>query len=284
MLLKKLFDSLCGIEITDDFYDDLEENLIMADVGARTADELIEELKERVKADKVRTCDGCRDVLKDIIIEKMTLPENAYAVDSQRSVILLVGVNGAGKTTTAGKLAAIFHNDGRNVILAAADTFRAAAIDQLSEWAKRADVDLISSKEGADPGSVVFDACQAAKARGVDILLVDTAGRLHNKANLMAELKKLYGIIDRECSDMHRETLAVLDATTGQNALEQAKQFSEATDLTGIVLTKMDGTAKGGIAVAIQNELGIPVKYIGYGEKIENLKKFDVEEYVNGLM
>lgn len=284
MILKKLFDSLRGIEIDEDFYDELEEHLIMSDVGARTADELIEELKDKVRESKLKTCDQCRDVLKEMITEKMTLPTNAYDVEKEKSVILMIGVNGVGKTTTVGKLAAIFKADKKQVLMAAADTFRAAAIEQLEEWSRRAEVDLISSSEGADPGSVVFDACQAAKARKTDILLVDTAGRLHNKANLMAELKKLYGIIDRECEGMHRETLVVLDATTGQNAMEQAKQFSEVADITGIVLTKMDGTAKGGIAVAIQNEMGIPIKYIGYGEKIEDLKKFDVKSYVEGII
>ena len=283
MLLQKFFNAITGNDIDDEFYEDLEEVLIMADVGIETTEVLIDELRDTVSAKKIKKADPCRDELKQLIIKRMSLDENAFSRESDRAVFMLIGVNGVGKTTTCGKLAAQFRQNGRKVLLAAADTFRAAAIEQLTEWAVRADVELISSTEGSDPGAVLFDACAAAKARGTDIMIVDTAGRLHNKKNLMAELKKLYGIIDREYPEAKRETLVVLDATTGQNAIEQARQFREAADITGIVLTKMDGTAKGGIAVAVQAELGIPVKYIGYGEKIADLKHFDVQEYVDRL-
>ena len=283
MLLQKFFNSIIGMEIDDDFYDDLEEQLIMADCGAKTSGELVEELRDKVKENRLKTTESAKKALMELIKEKMSLSDDAYIAENTNSVYMIIGVNGVGKTTTCGKLAAQFKNSGRKVLLAAADTFRAAAIEQLEEWARRADVDLISTSEGSDPGAVLFDSCAAVKSRNVNVLIADTAGRLHNKSNLMAELKKLYGIIDRELPGYTRETLVVLDATTGQNAVEQARQFSEAAEITGIVLTKMDGTAKGGIAAAIQAELGIPVKYVGYGEKIADLKKFDVDEYIGGL-
>ena len=283
MILQKFFNAIRGIEIDDDFYDELEETLIMADVGARTASELTEDLKDTVRKERLTTPGQAEEALKQLIKEKMSLRADAYSAESENSVYMLIGVNGAGKTTTCGKLACQLKEAGRNVLLVAADTFRAAAIEQLDEWSRRAGVDIVSTSEGSDPGAVIFNACDAAKSKGYNTLIADTAGRLHNKANLMAELSKLYKIIDRELPAFKRETLVVLDSTTGQNAIEQARQFGEAADITGIVLTKMDGTAKGGVAVAIQAELGIPVKYIGYGEKISDLKKFDVDEYLEGL-
>ena len=283
MILQKFFNAIRGIEIDDDFYDELEETLIMADVGARTASELTEDLKDTVRKERLTTPGQAEEALKQLIKEKMSLRADAYSAESENSVYMLIGVNGAGKTTTCGKLACQLKEAGRNVLLVAADTFRAAAIEQLDEWSRRAGVDIVSTSEGSDPGAVIFNACDAAKSKGYNTLIADTAGRLHNKTNLMAELSKLYKIIDRELPAFKRETLVVLDSTTGQNAIEQARQFGEAADITGIVLTKMDGTAKGGVAVAIQAELGIPVKYIGYGEKISDLKKFDVDEYLEGL-
>ena len=284
MILKKFFNAIRGIKsIDDDFYDDLEETLILADIGVETTEEIIDELKAAVRSERFGSADECEAWLKAELMRRMELSEDAFASEDVRSVYMLIGVNGVGKTTTCGKLACRMRADGRKVLLAAADTFRAAAIDQLREWAGRANVDMIGSTEGSDPGAVVYDACSAAKARNIDALICDTAGRLHNKKNLMAELKKLYGIIDREYPEARRETLVVLDATTGQNAVEQARQFSQIAEVTGIVLTKMDGTAKGGVAVAIQHELGIPVKYIGYGEKVEDLKHFDPKEYVEKL-
>ena len=280
MILQKFFNAIRGIEIEDDFYDDLEETLIMADVGAKISSDLVEELRDKVKEEKLKTTDEAKEALINIIRDKMKLGDDAYDAESSDSVFMVIGVNGVGKTTTCGKLASKLEASGRKVLLVAADTFRAAAIEQLEEWSRRADVDLVSTTEGSDPGAVIFNACDAAKSKGYNTLIADTAGRLHNKANLMAELSKLYKIVDRELPQYKRETLVVLDATTGQNAIEQAKQFGEVADITGIVLTKMDGTAKGGVAVAIHAELGIPVKYIGYGEKIEDLKKFDVDEYV----
>ena len=280
MILQKFFNAIRGIEIEDDFYDDLEETLIMADVGAKISSDLVEELRDKVKEEKLKTTDEAKEALINIIRDKMKLGDDAYDAESSDSVFMVIGVNGVGKTTTCGKLASKLKASGRKVLLVAADTFRAAAIEQLEEWSRRADVDLVSTTEGSDPGAVIFNACDAAKSKGYNTLIADTAGRLHNKTNLMAELSKLYKIVDRELPQYKRETLVVLDATTGQNAIEQAKQFGEVADITGIVLTKMDGTAKGGVAVAIHAELGIPVKYIGYGEKIEDLKKFDVDEYV----
>ena len=279
--LNRLFSSHDRID--DDFYDDLEEIMVMGDMGIRTTDEILEELKERVAAEKIRDPMECRGILIDSIKEKMAVKETDYAFETVPSVILMIGVNGTGKTTSAGKLASILKAQGRKVILAAADTFRAAACEQLREWANRAKVDLISGQEGADPASVVYDAVAAAKARKADVLICDTAGRLHNKKNLMDELSKIYRIIGREYPEAHLETLLVLDGTTGQNALVQAKEFSEAADVTGIILTKLDGTARGGIAVAIQSELQVPVKYIGVGETLEDLQKFDPDSFVDAL-
>ena len=269
--------------IDDDFYEELEEILIMGDIGVATTEKIIDNLKAKVKEQKIKEPAMCKQLLMDSIKEQMNLGEAAYDYENKTSVLLVIGVNGVGKTTSIGKLAGQFKNNGKKVVLAAADTFRAAAIEQLTEWSNRAGADIISSKEGADPASVIFDAAQAAKARKADILICDTAGRLHNKKNLMEELKKINRILDKEYPEAYRENLIVLDATTGQNALVQAKQFMEAADITGIILTKMDGTAKGGIAVAIQSELGIPVKYIGVGEKIEDLQKFNSDEFVNAL-
>ena len=269
--------------IDDDFYEELEETLIMGDIGVRASTDIIENLKSIVKEEHIKSPVECRQILIDTIKNRMDLGENAYDFEKNKSVVLIIGVNGVGKTTSVGKLASILKNKGKKVLVAAADTFRAAAIEQLEEWTKRADVDIIAQNEGADPAAVVFDACQAAKARNVDVLICDTAGRLHNKKNLMEELKKIDRIIEKEFSGAYRETLVVLDGTTGQNALEQARQFKEATDITGIILTKLDGTARGGIAVAIQAELGIPVKYVGVGEKIDDLQKFNSKEFVDAL-
>ena len=269
--------------IDDDFYEELEETLIMGDLGVHTTIEIIEELKEKVKEQHIKEPIECRELLIDSIKKQMDVGETAYEFENRQSVVFVIGVNGVGKTTTIGKLAGKFHAQGKKVILGAADTFRAAAGEQLKEWANRAQVEMIGGQEGSDPAAVVYDAVAAAKARKADILLCDTAGRLHNKKNLMEELKKINRVIDREYPDAYRETLVVLDATTGQNALAQAKEFNEVTDITGVVLTKMDGTAKGGIAVAIQSELGIPVKYIGVGESIDDLQKFNADEFVNAL-
>ncbi len=269
--------------IDEDFYEELEEILIMGDIGVSASTQIIERLKKQVKEQHIKEPAACKEFLIESIKEQMQVGEAEYAFEQEQSVVLVIGVNGVGKTTTVGKLAGKLKAQNRKVLLAAADTFRAAAGEQLTEWANRAGVDMIGGAEGSDPASVVFDAVTAAKARNVDVLLCDTAGRLHNKKNLMEELKKINRIIDREFPGVHRENLIVLDGTTGQNALSQARQFGEVTDLTGIILTKMDGTAKGGIAVAIQSELKVPVKYIGVGEKIEDLQKFDPEEFVNAL-
>lgn len=269
--------------IDDDFYEELEETLIMGDLGVHTTEAIIEDLKVKVKEEKIKKPADCKAFLIESIKKQMDIGENAYDFETRKSVILVVGVNGVGKTTSIGKLAGQFKNDGKKVILAAADTFRAAAIDQLGEWANRAGVEMISQQEGSDPAAVVYDAVAAAKARKADILICDTAGRLHNKKNLMEELRKINRIIDNEYNDAYKETLVVLDGATGQNALEQARQFKEVTDISGIILTKLDGTAKGGIAVAIQAELGVPVKYIGVGEKIEDLQKFNADDFVNAL-
>ena len=270
-------------KIDDDFYEELEEILIMADIGVATTENIIDSLKEKVKENKIKSTEECRELLIKSIKEQMYVDNKEYDFEDKKSVILMIGVNGVGKTTTTGKLASQYKKSGKRVLLAAADTFRAAAVAQLEEWSVRAQVDIISQKEGADPASVVFDAINAAKARNTDILLCDTAGRLHNKKNLMEELKKISRIIDREYPDAHKETFVVLDGTTGQNALSQAKQFSEVADISGIILTKLDGTAKGGIAIAIQAELGIPVKYIGVGEKVEDLQRFDADSFVDAL-
>lgn len=269
--------------IDDDFYEEIEETLIMGDLGVNTTMEIIENLKEKVKENKIKEPSACKELLIGTIKEQMDLGENAYDYEKQTSIVLVIGVNGVGKTTSVGKLAAGLKGQGKKVVLAAADTFRAAAIEQLTEWSNRSGVDIIAQQEGSDPGAVIFDAIQASKARKADVLICDTAGRLHNKKNLMEELKKIDRIIEKEYSGAYRENLVVLDATTGQNALAQAKQFMECTDITGIILTKMDGTAKGGIAVAIQSELGIPVKYIGVGEKIEDLQKFNANDFVDAL-
>lgn len=270
-------------KIDDDFYDELEEILIMGDIGVETTEKIIDDLKAKVKELKIKEPEQCRELLVDSIKEQMNLGENAYEFENRKSVILVIGVNGVGKTTSIGKIAAGLKAQGRKVILAAADTFRAAAIEQLTEWADRAGVDIIAQNEGSDPGAVIFDAIQAAKSRNADVLICDTAGRLHNKKNLMDELKKIDKIITREYPEAYRENLIVLDGTTGQNALSQLREFKEAADISGIILTKMDGTAKGGIAVAIQAEYGVPVKYIGVGEHIDDLQKFDSDRFVNAL-
>ena len=269
--------------IDDDFYEELEELLIMGDLGINTTTSVLDNLKEKVKELKIKDPSECRQLLIDSIKEQMQLSEDAYEFENKKSVVLLIGVNGVGKTTSVGKLAGQLKASGKKVMVAAADTFRAGAIEQLTEWANRAGVDIISQSEGSDPAAVVYDAVLSSKARNVDVLICDTAGRLHNKKNLMEELRKINRVIDREYPNAHRETLVVLDGTTGQNAMSQAKQFNEVAEITGIVLTKLDGTAKGGIAIAIQSELGIPVKYIGIGEQIDDLQKFDANEFVNAL-
>lgn len=270
-------------EIDEDFYEELEEVLIMADIGVATTEKIIENLQEKVKENKIKEVAVCRQLLVDSIKEQMRVHDDAYDFENKKSVVMLIGVNGVGKTTSVGKLASQFKSNGKKVILAAADTFRAAAIEQLTEWSNRAGVELIAGQEGGDPAAVVYDAVNAAKARNADILVCDTAGRLHNKKNLMEELKKINRIVEREYPDACRETFVVLDGTTGQNALAQARQFSEVADITGIILTKLDGTAKGGIAIAIQSEMNIPVKYIGIGEHIEDLQKFDADAFVDAL-
>ena len=269
--------------IDEDFYEELEETLIMGDIGIRASTDIIEELRKRVKEEHLTSPSQCKDVLIETIKQRMDLGENAYEFENRKSVVFVIGVNGVGKTTSVRKLASQLKKDGKKVLVVAADTFRAAAIEQLEEWTKRAGVDIIAQNEGSDPGAVVFDACKAAIARNTDVMIVDTAGRLHNKKNLMEELKKINKIIEREYPDAYRETLVVLDGTTGQNALEQARVFNEAANITGIILTKLDGSAKGGIAVAIQAELSIPVKYIGVGEKIDDLQKFNSKEFVDAL-
>ena len=270
-------------DIDDDFYDEIEEILVMGDIGINATTGIIEDLKAKVKEQRIKDPRECKELLISSIKEQMRVEEVAYRFEQETSVVLVIGVNGVGKTTSVGKLAGKLKDQGRKVILAAADTFRAAAGEQLTEWARRAHVDIIGGADGADPASVVYDAVCAAKARHADVLLCDTAGRLHNKKNLMEELRKINRIIDKEYPEAFRETLVVLDGTTGQNALAQARQFREVADITGIILTKLDGTAKGGIAVAIQAELGIPVKYIGVGESIDDLQKFDADEFVNAL-
>ena len=269
--------------IDDDFYEELEEILIMGDIGVKATTEIIERLKREVREQHIKQPADCKQLLIDSIREQMQVDETAYEFEEKQSIVMVIGVNGVGKTTSVGKLAGKLKDEGRKVLIAAADTFRAAAGDQLAEWARRADVPMIGGKEGSDPASVVFDAVNAARARNVDVLLIDTAGRLHNKKNLMEELRKMNRIIDREFPNAHRENLIVLDGTTGQNALVQAREFGDVAELTGIILTKMDGTAKGGIAVAIQSELKVPVKYIGVGESIDDLQKFDSDEFVNAL-
>lgn len=269
--------------IDEDFYEELEEILIMGDIGVNATSDILDRLRRQVKENHIKEPTECKSFLIESIKEQMKVEETAYEFEQKQSVVLIIGVNGVGKTTSVGKLAGILKSQGRKVLIVAADTYRAAACEQLTEWANRAGVDIITGAQGADPSSVVYDAVNAAKARHTDVLICDTAGRLHNKKNLMEELKKMNRIIDREFPDAHRENLIVLDGTTGQNALNQAKEFGETADLTGIILTKMDGTSKGGIAVAIQSELHIPVKYIGVGEKLDDLQKFDSEQFVNAL-
>lgn len=269
--------------IDDEFYEELEEILIMGDIGVNATEEILDRLRRQVKENHIKEPVQCRELLIESIKEQMKVEDTAYTFEDEKSVVLVIGVNGAGKTTSVGKLAGQLKQQGKKVLIAAADTYRAAACEQLSEWANRAGVDIILGTQGADPSSVIYDAVNAAKARNVDVLICDTAGRLHNKKNLMEELKKMNRIIDRECPQAHRENLIVLDGTTGQNALNQAREFGETAALTGIILTKMDGTSKGGIAVAIQSELGIPVKYIGVGEKLDDLQKFDPDQFVTAL-
>ena len=270
-------------KIDEEFYEELEEILIMGDLGVKATEAILDELRDKVKENHIKDPAECKQLLIDSIKEQMKVEETAYRFENEKSVVLVIGVNGVGKTTTVGKLAGKLKRQGKKVVLAGADTFRAAAGDQLKEWANRSGVDMIGGTEGADPGSVVYDATAAAKARNADVLLVDTAGRLHNKKNLMNELGKINRILEKEYPEAYRETLVVLDATTGQNALVQAREFSDVAKISGIVLTKMDGTAKGGIAVAIQSELAVPVKYIGVGETIDDLQKFDSDEFVNAL-
>lgn len=285
---KSLSDGLNSVfngfsKIDDDFYEELEEILIMSDIGVSVTEEILDNLREQVKENGIREPEECRQLLIDNIKAQMNVPDDAYDFENAPSVVLIVGVNGVGKTTSIGKLAHLYKSMGKKVVIAAADTFRAAAGEQLEKWAERSGVDMIGGQEGADPGSVVYDAVAASKSRGADILLCDTAGRLHNKKNLMEELKKLYRIIEREYPEAKTETLIVVDGTTGQNGLIQAREFSQAAPVTGVVLTKLDGTAKGGIAVAIQSELGIPVKFIGVGEGIDDLQKFDPDSFVEAM-
>ena len=278
------FDQLFAGELDDDFYDELEETLILSDMGVEAAMEVSEELRRRCKSAGIREAQRAREELRDILAQMLTVGESGIDMTSVPTVCLFIGVNGVGKTTTIGKLAARFKAEGKRVLLCAGDTFRAAAADQLEIWSERAGVDIVRQHEGADPAAVVFDALSAAKARRADVVLVDTAGRLHNKQNLMNELNKISRVIDRECPDAHRETLLVLDATTGQNGLVQAKQFQQSAGLTGVVLTKLDGTAKGGIVIAIARELGVPVKYIGVGEGVDDLMPFDPAGFVEALL
>ena len=281
---KAWFDTIVWETIDDDFYDELEESLILADLGATVAHDAVKKLRDVVYQKSIQRGDDVKQALREILIEKLNVGDTALDLTTQPSVVLVIGVNGVGKTTSIGKIAHRLKGEGKRVLLCAADTFRAAAADQLEIWANRAECEIVRSVEGADPGAVLFDSLAAAKARGVDVVLCDTAGRLHNKVNLMNELSKLRKIIDRELPDAAKETLLVLDATTGQNGLQQAKVFRETAGLTGIILTKLDGTAKGGICVAIAQELGVPVKYVGLGEGIDDLQPFNAEEYVKALI
>ena len=281
---KAWFDTIVWETIDDDFYDELEESLIMADLGATVAHDAVKKLRDVVYQKSIQRGDDVKQALREILIEKLNVGDTALDLSTQPSVVLVIGVNGVGKTTSIGKLAHSLKGEGNRVLLCAADTFRAAAADQLEIWANRAECEIVRSVEGADPGAVLFDSLAAAKARNVDVVLCDTAGRLHNKVNLMNELGKLRKIIDRETPDAAKETLLVLDATTGQNGLQQAKVFRETAGLTGIILTKLDGTAKGGICVAIAQELGVPVKFVGLGEGIDDLQPFNAEEYVKALI
>lgn len=281
---KAWFDTIVWETIDDEFYDELEDSLIMADLGATVAHDAVKKLRDVVYQKSIQRGDDVKQALRDILIEKLNVGDTTLDLSTKPSVVLVIGVNGVGKTTSIGKIAHRLKGEGKRVLLCAADTFRAAAADQLEIWANRADCEIVRSVEGADPGAVLFDSLAAAKARGVDVILCDTAGRLHNKVNLMNELSKLRKIIDRELPDAAKETLLVLDATTGQNGLQQAKVFRETAGLTGIILTKLDGTAKGGICVAIAQELGVPVKYVGLGEGIDDLQPFNAEEYVKALI
>ena len=281
---KAWFDTIVWETIDDEFYDELEDSLILADLGATVAHDAVKKLRDVVYQKSIQRGDDVKQALREILIEKLNVGDTALDLTTQPSVVLVIGVNGVGKTTSIGKMAHRLKGEGKRVLLCAADTFRAAAADQLEIWANRADCEIVRSVEGADPGAVLFDSLAAAKARGVDVVLCDTAGRLHNKVNLMNELSKLRKIIDRETPDAAKETLLVLDATTGQNGLQQAKVFRETAGLTGIILTKLDGTAKGGICVAIAQELGVPVKYVGLGEGIDDLQPFNAEEYVKALI
>lgn len=281
---KAWFDTIVWETIDDEFYDELEDSLIMADLGATVAHDAVKKLRDVVYQKSIQRGDDVKQALRDILIEKLNVVDTALDLSTKPSVVLVIGVNGVGKTTSIGKIAHRLKGEGKRVLLCAADTFRAAAADQLEIWANRAECEIVRSVEGADPGAVLFDSLAAAKARGVDVVLCDTAGRLHNKVNLMNELSKLRKIIDRELPDAAKETLLVLDATTGQNGLQQAKVFRETAGLTGIILTKLDGTAKGGICVAIAQELGVPVKYVGLGEGIDDLQPFNAEEYVKALI
>ncbi|MBQ8956019.1 MAG: signal recognition particle-docking protein FtsY [Lachnospiraceae bacterium] len=285
--LRSLSDFFVGYEqIDDEFYEDLTDTLIMGDVGMQTAEELAEELKERVKKERVNDTEKAKKLLTDLMQEKLDAisSDTDFAYEDNKSVVLVVGVNGVGKTTSAGKLAARYRALGRKVMLVAADTFRAAAIEQLTSWAMKTGADIVKGREGGDPGSVIYDAIQSAKARDYDMLIVDTAGRLHNKKNLMNELAKINQIIKSEYPEAVKETLVVVDASTGQNAKEQAKEFKEVTDVSGVVLTKLDGSAKGGIVIAIENELKIPVKFVGLGEGVSDLRRFDVGKFMSGVL
>ena len=281
--MDQIFNTYGYEKVSEEFLEELEETMIMGDIGVQTTEELLDDLRQKVKDERIKYCPDCRQELILGIRNKMKQPAGAYDFEQGPAVILVIGVNGVGKTTSVGKLAANYKRMGKRVLIASADTFRAAANEQLTEWARRAGVDIIGAAEGSDPAAVVFDAVQAAKARRTDILLVDTAGRLHNKKNLMAELSKIDRIISREYPGCFRENWVVLDGTTGQNAIFQAREFASVTNLTGISMTKMDGTAKGGIAIAVQAELGIPVKFIGVGEKIEDLQKFNPDQFVDAI-
>ena len=271
-------------KLDDEFYDNLEESMILADMGVETTLKAVDQLRARTKAEKIKDVEGARECMKEILADMMRVGDQALNLNGKHAVVLFIGVNGVGKTTTIGKIGSKLKGEGKKVLFSAADTFRAAAAEQLVIWSEHAGVDIVRQKEGADPAAVVFDSLSAAKARGTDVVLVDTAGRLHNKANLMNELNKISRVIDRECPDSSRETLLVLDATTGQNGLVQAKQFRDTCGITGIVLTKLDGTAKGGIAVAIAQELQVPVKYAGVGEGVDDLKPFDPMAFAEALI
>ena len=285
--LKKTSMSIANVfkvsEIDEDFYDALEETLVSADMGVETTERVIDELREKVEEKNLKDAEYTKMIIMESLMKQMTVDEHAYDFEDKRSVVFVIGVNGVGKTTSIGKLAAKYKARGKKVIIAAGDTFRAGAVEQIRTWANRAGAELIAQGEGGDPSAVVFDAVSAAKARNADILMIDTAGRLHNKKNLMDELGKMRRIISKEYPEANVETLIVLDGSTGQNALEQARQFSNVTEINGIILTKLDGTAKGGIAVAIEAELNVPVKYIGVGEKVEDMERFDAKQYISAL-